>query len=182
MERYGGGAISVVDYDPAWPEMFEQERANLKSMLGSLVFTIEHMGSTAVPGLASKPIIDLLVGVYSLADARSRCIEPFQASGYAYIPEYESWLPDELFFRKGGPGPWTHHVHVMESSNPRWDAFLTFRDYLRGHPDAASAYGKLKKSLAAEFKDDIAGYRNAKDDFIVAAMVNARRRPRIDPY
>jgi GrpB-like predicted nucleotidyltransferase (UPF0157 family) len=97
LERYGGGAISVVDYDPAWPEMFEQERANLKSMLGSLALTIEHMGSTAVPGLASKPIIDLLVGVHNLADARSNCIEPFQASGYAYIPEYESWCPMSCF-------------------------------------------------------------------------------------
>jgi GrpB-like predicted nucleotidyltransferase (UPF0157 family) len=132
------------------------------------------MGSTAVPGLAAKPIVDLLVGVRNQAEARSRCIEPLQALGYTYIPEYESWLPDELFFRKGVPGPWTHHVHVMEPSNPRWDAFLSFRDYLRAHPDAASAYGKLKKSLAVTFKDDIAGYRNAKHEFIVAAMTKAR--------
>ncbi|WP_353641031.1 GrpB family protein [Mesorhizobium sp. WSM2239] len=154
--------------------MFEQERANLKTTLGSLVLTIEHMGSTAVPGLAAKPIVDLLVGVRNLAGVRSRCIEPLQALGYTYIPEYESWLPDELFFRKGVPGPWTHHVHVMEPANPRWDAFLSFRDYLRAHPDAASAYGDLKKSLAVAFKDDIAGYRNAKHEFIVAAMTKAR--------
>lgn len=175
MERYGGGAISVLDYDPAWPEMFERERGNLQSALGSHIVTIEHMGSTAVPGLAAKPIIDLLVGVRNLTDARSRCIEPLQALGYTHIPEYESWLPDELFFRRGAPGPWTHHVHVMEPSSPRWDAYLSFRNYLRTHPDAARAYGNLKKSLAAVFNDDIAGYRNAKHAFVVAAIAKARR-------
>jgi GrpB-like predicted nucleotidyltransferase (UPF0157 family) len=174
VERYGGGAISVSDYDPAWPEMFEQERANLQSALGPLILTIEHMGSTAVPGLAAKPIIDLLVGVRNLAEARSRCIEPLETLGYTYMPEYEPWLPGELFFRKGSSGPWTHHVHIMELSNPRWDAFLSFRDYLRANPDVASSYGNLKKALAAKFKDDIAGYRNAKGDFVFAATVKAR--------
>jgi GrpB-like predicted nucleotidyltransferase (UPF0157 family) len=178
VERYGGGAISVSDYDPAWPEMFKQERANLQSVLGPFILTIEHMGSTAVPGLAAKPIIDLLVGIRDLADARSGCIEPLQALGYTYIPQYESWLPDELFFRKEVPGPWTHHVHVMEPSNPRWDAFLLFRDYLCAHPDAASAYGNLKKSLAVAFKVDIAGYRNAKHNFVDAAMAKARAERR----
>ena len=174
MEQYGGGAIAILDYDPAWPAMFEMERANLQSALGSLVVTIEHMGSTAVPGLAAKPIIDLLVGVRNLADARSRCIEPLQALGYTYIPQYESWLPGELFFRKGVPGPWTHHAHVMEPSNPRWDAFLLFRDYLRTHPDAVSAYADLKKSLAAAFEADIAGYRTSKNSFVDASMAKAR--------
>nr|WP_281352918.1 GrpB family protein [Mesorhizobium camelthorni] len=170
VERYGGGVISVSDYDPAWPAMFKQERARLQSVLGTLILAIEHMGSTAVPGLAAKPIIDLLVGVRTLTEARSHCIKQLRALGYTYIPQYESWLPDELFFRKGVSGPWTHHVHVMELSNPRWEAFLSFRDYLRAHPDAASAYGDLKKSLAIAFKDDIAGYRNAKHDFVVATL------------
>jgi GrpB-like predicted nucleotidyltransferase (UPF0157 family) len=174
VERYGGGAISISDYDPAWPEMFEQERERLQSVLGTPILTIEHMGSTAVPGLAAKPIIDLLVGVRQLTEVRSHCIEQLQALDYTYIPQYESWLPDELFFRKGVPGPWTHHVHVMELSNPRWEAFLSFRDYLRAHPDAASEYGDLKKSLAVAFKDDIVGYRNAKHDFVVAALRKRR--------
>jgi GrpB-like predicted nucleotidyltransferase (UPF0157 family) len=156
--------------------MFKQERANLQSVLGPVILTIEHMGSTAVPGLAAKPIIDLLVGVHNLTDARSRFIQPLQALGYTYIPEYESWLPDELFFRKGVPGPWTHHL--MEPLNARWDAFLTFRDYLRAHPEAASAYANLKKSLAVAFKDDIAGYRNAKHDFVATAVAKARAERR----
>ena len=90
MEQYGGGAIAILDYDPAWPGMFEQERANLQSVLGPLVLAIEHMGSTAVPGLAAKPIIDLLVGVHDLTDARSLCVKPLEALGYTYMPQYES--------------------------------------------------------------------------------------------
>ena len=173
MERYGGGAIVVREYDPAWPEMFEQERAHLYRVLGSIVTTIEHVGSTAVPGLAAKPIIDLLVGVRSLDEGRSG-IAPLQAIGYTYVPEYESWLPGELFFRKGGSGPWTHHVHMMELGNPRAQDQLLFRDYLRAHPEIASDYAKLKKSLAAEFGEDIAGFRTGKSAFVKTVTANAR--------
>ena len=175
MERYGGGLIVVTDYNPAWPAMFEQERTKLATALGPLVLTIEHVGSTAVPGSAAKPIIDLLVGVRSLDDARSACIKGLQALGYTYMPEYEAWLPGELFFRKGVPGPWTHHVHLMQPSNQGWERRLVFRDYLRAHPDAADAYMHLKRQLAAAFKDDIAAYRNGKDTFVQDTMAKARR-------
>lgn len=90
MERYGGGSIVVSDYNPAWPATFEQERTSLHTALGPLVLTIEHIGSTAVPGLAAKPIIDLQLSVRSLAEARSSCVGPLQALGYAYMPQYEA--------------------------------------------------------------------------------------------
>jgi GrpB-like predicted nucleotidyltransferase (UPF0157 family) len=167
-ERYVGGVIVVSDYDPAWPRLFKQESANLRAALGRLVVRIEHMGSTAVPGLPSKPVIDLLVGVSSLAEARARCIKPLEAMGYAYVPEYEAFLPGELFFRRLGPVA-SHHLHVMEPSNPRWERFLAFRDYLRAHPRAARAYADLKRALAAKCRDDIAAYRTAKHDFIEKA-------------
>ena len=123
MEKYGAGLIVVSDYDPNWPMLFEQERIRIKEAFGSFALSIEHMGSMAVPGLPSKPIIDLLVGVLSLEEAKERCIGPIGALGYVYIPAYASWIPGELFFRKGPPGPWTHHVHLMEPSHPRWEAF-----------------------------------------------------------
>jgi GrpB-like predicted nucleotidyltransferase (UPF0157 family) len=135
MERYGGGAILIQDYDPRWPAMFADEWAHIAVALGSVLVTVEHVGSTAVPGLAAKPIIDLLVGVRSLTQARSTCVAPLQQLGYVYLPEYESWLPEELFFRQGPPGPWTHHVHLMEPTAVRWGEQLLFRDYLRAHPD-----------------------------------------------
>jgi GrpB-like predicted nucleotidyltransferase (UPF0157 family) len=174
MERYGGGSIIVCDYDPVWAATFEHERTCLHGVLGALVLTIEHVGSTSVPGLAAKPIIDLLVGVHSLTAARSCGIEPLQTLGYTYVPQYESWLPGELFFRKGPPGPWTHHVHLMEPANPRWQEFLLFRDYLRHHPEIVGAYGNVKKELALVFGEDIAGYRNAKHPFIQQVMANAQ--------
>lgn len=174
MERYGGGPIIIHDYDPAWPVLYEQERERMLDALGPVVLTIEHVGSTAVAGQASKPIIDLLVGVRSLAEARTACVEPFEALGYFYIPQYNTWLPEELFFRKGSPGPWTHHAHVMEPSNPRWGELLLVRDYLREHHDVADAYGTLKRALALVFEDDIAGFRDAKSPFVRAVLARAR--------
>ena len=174
MEKYGAGSIVVSNYDPNWPTLFEQERTRIKNALGSFALAIEHVGSTSVPGLPSKPIIDLLVGVVSLEEARARCIGPIEAIGYNYMPEYASWLPRELFFRKGPPGPWTHHVHVMEPSYSRWEALLVFRDYLRAHPEAARAYADIKRALAASSKDNIAAYRNGKNIFVEETTAKAR--------
>ena len=174
MEKYGTSSIVVSDYDPGWPKLFEKERARVKSALGSFALTIEHAGSTAVPGLPSKPIIDLLVAVPSVEEAKQRCIGPIEQLGYAYIPAYASWLPGELFFRKGPPGPWTHHLHLMELSNPRWDALLVFRDYLRAHPEAVQAYGTIKRALAASSKDDIEAYRTGKTAFVEETTAKAR--------
>ncbi|TAI63042.1 GrpB family protein [Bradyrhizobium sp. Leo170] len=174
MEKYGAGSIVVSDYDPKWPTLFAQERTRIKNALGSFALAIEHMGSTAVPGLPSKPIIDLLVGVPSLEEAKERCIEPIEVLGYICVPEYASWIPGELFFRKGPPGPWTHHVHLMEPSHPRWEALLVFRDYLRTHPDAARAYADIKRALAASSKDNIEAYRTGKNVFVEETTAKAR--------
>lgn len=173
MEKYGAGSIVVSDYDPNWPTLFEQERTRIKNALGSFALAVEHVGSTAVPGLPSKPIIDLLIGVPSLEQAKQRCIEPIEALGYYYIPEYASWLPGELFFRKGPPGPWSHHLHLMEPFCPRWEALLVFRDYLRAHAEAARAYADIKRGLAASSKDNITAYRNGKTTFVEATTAKA---------
>ena len=90
------------------------------------------------------------------------------------MTEYESWLPGELFFRKGVPRPWTHHVHLMEPSNPRGQDWLLFRDFLRAHPETAREYADRKRALAATCGDDIAGYRNGKHAFVTAVTAKAR--------
>jgi GrpB-like predicted nucleotidyltransferase (UPF0157 family) len=174
MERYGGGSIVVSDYDPAWPRMFEAERRRLEATLGSLLLAIEHVGSTAVPGLPAKPIIDLQASVQRLAEAKAEAVEPLERLGYSYLPHYESWLPGQLFFRKSADGHWTHHLHLLPQDSPRWRDRLLFRDYLRRHTEAARDYAKLKRDLAAAFADDIAGYRDAKDAFVAATMAAAR--------
>ncbi len=89
LERYGAGSIVVSDYDPAWPVMYQQESTQVQRALGSIVVAFEHVGSTAVQGLAAKPIIDVLVGVRSLSEARPRSIETLQALGYTHMLEYE---------------------------------------------------------------------------------------------
>ncbi len=172
MQRHDAGQIVVADYDPAWPRMFEQERARLSAALGPLALVIEHVGSTAVPGLAAKPIIDLLIGVRSLTEAESCVIETFSAMGYAYLSEYRASLPFELFFRKGMPA--TYNAHVMEPSHPRWENRFLFRDYLRAHSDVAQAYAMLKRDLAVTFRDDFTAYRIAKSDFVADVMAKAR--------
>jgi GrpB-like predicted nucleotidyltransferase (UPF0157 family) len=174
MERYGGGRIVICEYDPSWPRLFDEEQMRVRDALGSLATRIEHVGSTAVPGLAAKPVIDLLVGVRSLVEARSGSIDPLGVLGYTYMKEYESWLPDEMLFRKGSPGPWTHHLHLTEPSSPRWEEFILIRDYLRTHADVARAYGDLKTALATLFQDDIAGFRDAKGPFLRAVLAKAR--------
>ena len=174
MEKYGAGSIVVADYDPNWTTLFEQERIRIAKALGSFALVIEHIGSTAVPGLPSKPIIDLLVGVPSLEEAKERCIEPMEELGYIYMPDYATWLPGELFFRKGPPGPWTHHVHLMEPTYPRWEARLVFRDYLRAHPEAAQAYANIKRALAASAIDDIEAYTTGKHTFVKDTAEKAR--------
>ena len=174
MEKYGAGSIVVSDYDPNWPTLFAQERARIAQALGTFALAVEHVGSTAVPGLPSKPIIDLLVGVPNLEEATQRCIGPIEALGYIYVPEYAAWIPGELFFRKGPPGPWTHHLHMMEPSQPRWEALVVFRDYLRAHPEAACAYADIKRALAASSKDNIGAYRNGKTAFVEETTARAR--------
>jgi GrpB-like predicted nucleotidyltransferase (UPF0157 family) len=111
MERYGGGSIVVSDYNTAWPATFEQERTSLHTALGPLVLTIEHIGSTAVPGLAAKPIIDLQLSVRSLAEARSSCVGPLQALGYAYMPQYEAGC--QASFSSGRDFPGHGHTTSM---------------------------------------------------------------------
>ena len=174
VERYGGGKIVIYDYDPTWPMKFVEERQRLLKCAGPAVVAIEHIGSTAVPGLAAKPIIDLLLGVRSLSEARLTLPDPLTGLGYRQMIEYEEWLPGELLFRRGMPGPWTHHAHVVELRTERWDEYVEIRDYLRRHEDIAAAYGQLKKALALVFEDDIVGFRGAKRPFVQAMMTKAR--------
>ena len=103
-----------------------------------------------------------------------RCIEPIEALGYIYVPEYASWIPGELFFRKEPPGPWTHHVHLMEPPHPRWEALPVFRDYLRAHPEAACAYAGIKRTLTALSKDNIETYRTGKNAFLEETTAKGR--------
>jgi GrpB-like predicted nucleotidyltransferase (UPF0157 family) len=161
----------IADYDPRWPSLYEEERACIFEAIGKTLVDIQHVGSTAVPGLAAKPIIDIMPGIRSLADA-PRIIGPMERLGYQYIPEYEAELPERRCFRKPAGeafrGRGTYHVHVVETTSQFWKRHIAFRDYLRAHPEAAREYGELKRRLAAEYGRDREGYTEAKTEFITS--------------
>jgi GrpB-like predicted nucleotidyltransferase (UPF0157 family) len=166
--------IVVVEYDPWWPVMFEQEKEAIMSALGNRVLLIEHIGSTAVPGLAAKPVIDMGVGIRSLADTRDLmpCIESLE---YIYEPTLEQLLPERRFFWKGTPTIHTYHLHLTEVDNPVILRPIRFRDYLRAHPDTAKEYGALKKELAKRCKQDIAAYVAGKTALVERVLKQAEQ-------
>lgn len=171
--------VEVVDYDPAWPARFSAERDHLRAVLpAGLIGRIEHFGSTAVPGLAAKPIIDMLVEVGSLEDVRLQIAPLLAREAYEFF-----WRPRELgglaiayawFIKRDERGRRTHHIHMLEKDSVDWERLL-FRDYLVTHPEAAREYGELKRRVAAEYPDDRVAYARAKTDFITAITARARQ-------
>jgi GrpB-like predicted nucleotidyltransferase (UPF0157 family) len=155
--------VVVVPYDPSWPDMFQEEAENIRPVFGDEVIAIYHMGSTSIPGLNAKPVIDLLVEVNDIEkiDALN---EAFAALNYEARGEYG--IPGRRFFTKFSGDERTHNVHIFERGHPEVDRQLVFRDYLRTHPDDAEAYGRLKEKLAVHFHDDLQGYVQAKGDFV----------------
>jgi GrpB-like predicted nucleotidyltransferase (UPF0157 family) len=171
--------ILVVDYDPQWTILFEQEKERIIAALGSYLLMIQHIGSTAVPGLAAKPVIDIGVGIRSLADAPILipCIEKL---AYVYEPALEQFLPQRRFFWKGTPIIHTYHLHLAEVDNPVSVRPLQFRDYLRKHPDAAVEYGALKKELAKRCEQDMEAYVAGKTGFVENVMLQIEKEsPRL---
>ena len=177
--------IEIVDYDAGWPGLFAAELACLEQALPADQFlAIAHAGSTAIPGLAAKPIIDIFIAVASIETARTRLVEPIRGLGYVYWEENPD--PERMFFVKGMP-PFgarrTHHVHVMQTSCSGWERSLLFRDHLRAHPHAAHSYLALKRDLALRHGDDREAYTRGKDTFIasVVALVRADRQKTANP-
>jgi len=165
--------VVIVDYDPEWPLLYEQEKARLLRVIGRWVVAIEQVGSTAVPGLGAKPIIDVMVAVRRLADAE-KCIEPLQSIGYEYVPRGEDFIPERRYFHKGPPEARTHHLHMVERTSDFWERHLLFRDYLRTHPKTAQEYEQLKRELAARYGSDRLCYNDAKTPYIEAVVAKAR--------
>ena len=170
--------IELVAYDAAWPARFEEECVQLRRVLAPwLAGPIEHIGSTAIAGLAAKPVIDIIAGVDSLEGSRP-AIAAATGLGYCYFP-YQSEL--KHWFCKPSPAFRTHHLHLVPVGSPQWIRPIAFRDYLRAHPNVAAEYEVLKRQLAAEFRLDREAYTQAKTPFINAvtdrALADARAWP-----
>jgi GrpB-like predicted nucleotidyltransferase (UPF0157 family) len=158
-------AVRIVDYDPAWPQMAAAEIARIEAALGGVAVRVDHVGSTAVPGLAAKPIIDLQVSVAAI-DPTARYARPLEGLGYLFAPDPES--PDLHFFGKPAERPRTHHLHVCEADSDHGRRHLALRDYLRAHPEEAARYADLKRGLAARHPEDRLAYIAGKQDYVAA--------------
>ena len=161
----------IAAYDPRWPHEFEAERARIGHALGALALRIDHNGSTAVPGLAAKPIIDIQISVARL-DSIATYAERLAPLGYVHMPHGDDAVCP--FFHRPAQWPHTHHVHLVEAGGDEERRTLAFRDYLREHEPVAREYETLKRALAGEFSESDASsreaYANAKRDFIARVV------------
>jgi GrpB-like predicted nucleotidyltransferase (UPF0157 family) len=159
--------VEVVPYSDLWPLLYEQEAERIREALGSTLRVVEHVGSTAVPGLAAKPVVDIALSVESFEALDIAALEEL---GYRYAPEFEDELPNRRYFSRPG-----FHVHAYEQEHDEFIDFLRFREYLRTHEEDARDYGELKLRLAAEFAEQRDEYQAAKAPYI-ARLVEMLRR------
>jgi GrpB-like predicted nucleotidyltransferase (UPF0157 family) len=162
--------VELWDHDPTWAEVFEDERGRLAPVFEGQAVAIEHIGSTSVPDLCAKPIVDILIGLRELVLSEQE-IEAMERLGYEYMGEYG--VPGRLFFRKGDPR--THNVHVVQHGGEHWERQLVFRDALRADPEERRRYDEFKRKLAAEgYPREV--YTELKTPFIRAVEARARAK------
>ena len=161
--------ILVVDYNADWPIVYEQEKIQILDALGNTIANIQHIGSTSVPRLAAKPVIDILLGVEYVPPQAAQ-IAALETLGYRYCGELG--IPGRHYFRRGMPR--THQIHLVKLDSQFWETHILFRDFLRTHPDAAQQYEALKRNLAVQFRADRERYTNSKAPLIEQMLVQAR--------
>jgi GrpB-like predicted nucleotidyltransferase (UPF0157 family) len=164
--------VVIAEYDPDWPVRFQEEMRLLQGQSGGSLHPIEHVGSTSVPALAAKPVVDILGGVSHISSVDT-LIGPFKAVGYEYVPAYEDQMPNRRYFRKPISAKQRSvgfHLHIVEVGGDFWTKQLLFRDYLRANPSRANDYSSLKRRLAEEYRTDRLGYSQAKTEFILSTL------------
>lgn len=161
--------IIVVDYNANWVNQYEQEKQQILLALGNKVTNIQHIGSTSVPGLAAKPVIDILLGLKQIPPLPMQ-ISNLEAIGYNYYGELG--IPGRHYFRKGMPR--THQIHAVLTDSEFWERHILFRDFLRNNPQAAQRYETLKRKLAQEFAGDRINYINSKTPLIEQLLIEAK--------
>lgn len=161
--------VVIVDYDPGWADLFDALRSQMLSLLGDLAAGVEHVGSTAVPGLAAKPIVDLDMLLRSNADMPA-AIRRLATGGYVHLGDLG--VPGREAFATP-PQSIPHHLYVCPPESPEYRRHLAFRNYLRSHNAEAAAYGDLKRGLAMQFRDDRAAYTDGKSAFVAEILRRA---------
>jgi GrpB-like predicted nucleotidyltransferase (UPF0157 family) len=183
IKRVVAEKVAMVSYNPDWPRRFEIEKDHLLNCLpNELIRRIEHFGSTAIPGMSAKPIVDILVEVTSLEETKKKIVPILEAKGYEYfwrptmgddIPPFYAW-----FIKRDSSGNRTHHIHMVEGDFEHWDRLL-FRDYLIEKVAVAQEYHDLKINLAKRYSDDRVAYTREKSGFIERVTHEAKRYYRL---
>ena len=168
-----GEPVELSPYSPMWPAVFGIERDRLNAIFGADAVVVEHVGSTSVPGLGAKPIIDVMLGAATLLVVE-RHIPDLVATGYVYVPEFEKALPERRYFSKRHGQPGRFHLHAVVYDSPFWRRTLAFRDALRANEALAAEYWKVKKRLATRYPNDRGAYTDAKGDFIRSVLEATR--------
>jgi GrpB-like predicted nucleotidyltransferase (UPF0157 family) len=164
--------VELHEYDPSWPAIYAAERERLSSLLPNVFIDLEHIGSTAIPGLRGKPIIDILAGVDSMATAEA-ISEHICLSGYTTSAEFNETLDDRKWFMRWANGHRTHHLHVVVHDSKAWRERLSFRNALRSRPELAVRYAALKSQLAEQHATDREAYTVAKAEFVRSVSEDA---------
>lgn len=165
------GKVMIKVHSRQWALDYEEEEIKIRNILGETLIQIEHIGSTAIENLGSKPIIDIMCGVKNV-NVISDYIDSFAEIGYEFVWHQE--FPERRFFRKGEYRAGTHHLHIYQFESDLWIDHLLFRDYLRNHLDVLNEYYQLKITLAKKYPYDRVSYTNGKNEFIKSIIKIAR--------
>jgi GrpB-like predicted nucleotidyltransferase (UPF0157 family) len=171
------GVVKLVPHNNSWKKLFEKERKNLKNILGKDAVEIEHIGSTAIPRISAKPVIDVLVGLSSMKNT-NKYVKILEKFGYFYRPKF-GHKRQHLTFAKGNESSRTHYIHLVKHRGVIWKRDLGFRNYLQTHPSRAKQYDELKKKLEKKFPNDRRNYTKSKSEFILEtnSMATKNLRP-----
>ena len=165
-------AIRIVDHDPQWPLLAQEELRRVADALGDSAVRLEHVGSTSVPGLGAKPIIDMQVSVVDI-ERVDDYVGPLEALGYLFAPDPA--FPDYHYFAKPHARPRSHHLHVCQAASHQELRHVAVRDFLRAHPDEAARYEELKRTLVREHPEDRLAYVAGKDGHMIEIEARALR-------
>ena len=170
------GIVKLVPYNPIWKLLYQKESAFLQNILGGYICGIKHIGSTSIPGIKAKPIIDIAVAAENLSELQD-IIAIMQSNGYFY--RGEQGIPNRHLFVKGSETMRTHHIHLMPINHDQWITHQLFRDYLINHPGCALQYDFLKTSLKNKFPQDRTGYTDGKASFIKKVIEIAKKEEKL---
>lgn len=155
------GIVKLTPHHKHWASSFEREKKRILARLGDIIIDIQHVGSTAIPGIHAKPIIDMSAGVRHMKDIR-KLVKPLDKMGYHFYKKFQ----EQVLFTKGPDAKRTHYLHVMKYKSAKWKSDLLFRDFLLKHPAKAKAYTRLKQRLAKQYPNDRERYTTGKKSFI----------------